>query len=198
MLTDKGDTSFAVLLALSYKNVDTIIKDIEECYDYLKKTCKCKASSDAIQGLSEVLAVSYGDMKEKCDKAIRIFNAFNDRKAEYGNGNEFIAIGSLVDIDIDPDTLVNEIIEADAYLKEKSGFGNSTMDKEKRLMYAALIVADACGGNTAIANNSMVSNTLSIIFAKRLSTFISIITNAISFLASMKAPDSEDSKNDEK
>lgn len=196
MLTDSGDTSFAVLLALSYKDVDTIIKDIDECYDYLKNTCKCKASSDALQGLSEVLAVSYGDMKEKCDKAIRIFNAFKDRSVDYSKENEFIALGSLVDADLDPDTLVNEIIEAEAYLKEKNGFGNSVMDKEKRLMYAVLVVADACGGNSAIANNSMVSSTLSIIFAKRLSVFVSIITNVISAVASKKASDSEDNSED--
>ncbi|MBR4779970.1 MAG: hypothetical protein IK014_01270 [Lachnospiraceae bacterium] len=40
----------------------------------------------------------------------------------------------------------------------------------------------------------LVSNTLSIIFAKRLSVLISIVTNAISALASMKAPDSEEEK----
>jgi stress-induced morphogen len=66
------------------------------------------------------------------------------------------------------------------------------MDKTKRLMYAVLIVADACGGNSTIANNSMVSSTLSIIFAKRLSVLVSIVTNAISAIASKKASDTEE------
>ena len=52
------------VVRLTDKSADTIVKDIEEAYDYLKNTCKVKASSDAVQGISEVLAISYGDTKD--------------------------------------------------------------------------------------------------------------------------------------
>lgn len=191
ILTANEDTSFAVFLALSYKDANTIINDVEECYKYLKETCKCKASSNAIQGLSEVLAITYGDMKHKCDKVMRIFNAFTAHEAEYGTGDEFVALGSLIDIDLDPDTLVNEIIEAEAYLKGKIGIGEK--ERKERLMYAALIVVYACGGNTAIMDNAVISDTLSILISQRISTMITIITNIISFAASA-AGSSEEKK----
>ena len=191
ILTASEDTSFAVFLALSYKDVDTIINDIDECYDYLKKTCKCKASSNAIQGLSEVLAITYGNMKAKCDKVMRIFNAFDAHGASFGSDNEFASLGSLIDIDLDPDTLVKEIIETEAYIKGKGGIGRDDKERKERLMFAALVVAYACGGNTAIMDNSVISDTLTLLIAKRIATTVSIIINIASFAGSAVGSDDE-------
>ncbi|MBO4421738.1 MAG: hypothetical protein J5783_07915 [Lachnospiraceae bacterium] len=38
----------AALMALSDRDTDLILKDMEECYLYLKKTCKLGASSNAL------------------------------------------------------------------------------------------------------------------------------------------------------
>ena len=96
---------------------------------------------------------------------------------------------------MDPDSLVNEIMETEKYLKEKSGFGDSRIDKKNRLMYAAFIVADACGNNSEIMSNSVINNTISAIIAKRISIMISIITNALSGIASAKSSSEEKEEN---
>ena len=192
VLTSSEDLSLAMFLALSYKDVDTIIKDIDEGYDYLKNTCKVKASSNAVQELCEVLAVSYGDMKEKCDKVLRIYSTFSNHKAEYGSDLEFASLGSLIDIGLDPDSLVREVIEAEEYLKDKGGNVIRTMEKKQRMMYAALLVADACGSTSAVMSGSVLNNTVSMLIAKRISTMISVILNGVSLLASAASKDGEE------
>ena len=174
-LTSSEDTSFSVLLALSYKDVDTIINDIEEGYSYIKKTYKSGVTSNAVQCLCEVLAVTYGDMKSKCDKVMRIYKAFDERKSPFGKEQEFAAIGTLTDINLSPDELAGEILETDEFLKNQSGF--KSMDKSRRMMYATLLVADVYGKDAAIISNPLISNTLSIITAQRIAKIISIIGN---------------------
>ena len=188
VLTSTEDTSFIMLLALTEKSVDTIIKDIDEAYDYLKRTCKVKASSDAVQGLCEVLAISYGDTKEKCDKVVRIFNTFSDRGAKFGTDSEFIVLGSLINANIDTDTLVNEVLEAEARLKDLKGFKDSEMDRKKRMMYASMLVAEVYGMQSAVIGNSIISNALSTVITKQIATAVSIAIN----LASAAIPSGND------
>ena len=193
VLTSTEDTSFIMLLARTEKSVDTIIKDIDEAYDYLKRTCKVKASSDAVQGLCEVLAISYGDTKEKCDKVVRIFNTFSDRGAKFGTDSEFIVLGSLINANIDTDTLVNEVLEAEARLKDLKGFKDSEMDRKKRMMYASMLVAEVYGMQSAVIGNSIISNALSTVITKQIATAVSIAIN----LASAAIP-SDNDKDSEK
>ena len=193
VLTASEDTSFIMFLALTEKSPETIIKEIEEAYDYLKKTYKIRASANAVQGLSEVLAISYGDPKEKCDKVVRLFNTFTERKAKFGSDSELIVLGSLINVNIDTDTLVNEILEAEVRLKDLKGFKDSEMDRQKRMMYASMLVSDVYGMPSAIIGNSIMSNALTTVIAKQIATAVSISVNLVSFLLPR-----EDNKEDDK
>lgn len=95
------DLSYAALMALSDRDTDIILKDMEECYSYLKKTCKLGASSNALQGLSELFAMTDGNHQEKCERIAALYKLLKEKKAEvsYGivspaAGNTFIT-GSL-------------------------------------------------------------------------------------------------------
>lgn len=180
ILTAPEDTSFIMLLALTDKSVDTIISDIREAYDYLKNTCKISRSANGIQGLSEVLAASYGDTKDKCDKAVRIINSFKAHGVKYGTDTELSVLGSLIDLNIDTDTLVNAIIETDALLKENKGFKDNQMDETKRLMYASMLAAEVYGKQSPVIGNSIISNTISAVIAKQISLAATISFNLIS------------------
>ena len=67
ILTSSDDSIFAVMLALTEKPVDQIIDEMEECFNYLKKEIKLNVGANEFQGLGEILALTDGDMKEKCD-----------------------------------------------------------------------------------------------------------------------------------
>ena len=187
VLTASEDTSFIMLLALTEKSPERVISDIEEAYDYLKNMCKVSATANAIQGLSEVLAISYGDTKEKCDKVVRICNTFADRKAKYGSDSEFVVLGSLISVNIDTDTLVDEILEAEVRLKDLKGFKLGEMERKKRMMFASMLVSEVYGLQSDVIGNSIMSNALSAVIAKQIATAISVGVN----LATMAIPKGE-------
>ena len=180
VLTSKSDFSFIMFLALSYKDVDTILKDMEDGYEYLKKTYKLSISGNAVQGLCELLAATYGEIQAKCDRVVRIYNAFKNHKSSYGTDAEFSTLGILADIDENPEKLVNEIIEVAAYLKDKEGFNDKVSGNKQRLMYATLLVADRYNRNADILHNPLISNTLSILTTQRVVKTITILVNIAS------------------
>lgn len=177
ILTSKSDFSFIMFLALSYKDVDTILKDMEEGYDYLKNTYKLNVTGNAMQGLCELLAVTYGEMQSKCDRVVRIYKTFKNHKSAYGSDAEFSTLGILADIDESPEKLVDEIIEAADYLKEQSGFTDKVSDRKQRLMYATLLVADVYSRNADVLHNPLISNTLSILTTQRIVKTITVLVN---------------------
>ena len=194
LLTSTDDASFIMFLAISNKSVDQILADLEEGYEYLTKTCKARVNPDPAYELCEVLAVSYGDMKEKCDKVMRIFNAMMKRDAEYGSGSAFSSLGAFIDVDAEPETVANEIIGAEECLKKMKGFGGMSMDRRTRVMFASLIVAGIYGRNLEAAGNSIIANTLALVWAKQIASMISAATSVASSLltASLKTETTEE------
>ena len=176
-LTSVDDTSFIMFLAISNKSIDTILADLEESYLYLTKTCKVSVGADPAYELCEVLAVSNGDMKEKCDKVMRIHSALSKRNKEYNTGLSFSALGSLIDIDMDAEKIADEIAGAETCLEDQKGFGRTSMDHATRVMFATLVVASVYGSNVTAAGNSVISNTLSLVWAKQISSMVSVAAN---------------------
>lgn len=162
ILTSSEDTALVSLLAMTDRDNDSIINDMEECFTYTKKELKLKAEANSIQALSEILALTEGNMKGKCDKVAEIFNAFKDQKSKFGTYLEFPALATLINIDMPTDDLVAEIIEAADFLKHNKGFGGLSMDKKTRLMFAALLASQVYSPDLdpseGITNQMIVTN----------------------------------------
>ena len=195
ILTAADDTSFIMFLAITRKNVDAVLSDLTEGFTYLTKTCKSKINDDPAYELCEVLAVSYGDMLEKCDKAMRIYKALDKKGSDYGSGYVVSSLGTLIDIDIEPDKLADEIVEAEVYLKSQKGFGEASMDRKTRVMYAALLASDVYGKNQAATGNSVISNTMSIVWAKKIAKMISMLIQVAPTVASAAIEKTDTDKN---
>ena len=175
ILTSSEDIVFATLLAMTDKSVDTIIEEMEQCYTYLKDDVKLRVGANEIQGLSEVLALTDGDMKTKCDKVVKLYNTFKEHKVRYGTEyNEFASLGTLIDIEENPDVLVSEIIETEAYIKSHKGFGDWTMNKKQRLLFAAMIVGEVYGGENSVSLNSAIRSSVSAVIAAEVAMIICI------------------------
>ena len=65
ILTSSEDIVYVVLLAMTDKDVDTIINEIEDCYEYLKKDVKLKVGNNELQGLGEILALTDGTYRRQ-------------------------------------------------------------------------------------------------------------------------------------
>lgn len=197
-LTSSEDTTSVMLLALSYKNVDTIISELEEGYRYLKETPKLSVSGNAAQNLCEVLVVSYGDIKTKCDKVVKIRKAFKNLKSDFGSAEELATIAALVDEDMSPEALAAEIIEASDFLKSQKGFEDGSINAGQRTMYVTLLAAGVYGKGSNMMSGPAISNSFSVINAKRIASTISIVTNLVSGVISGLIEDSGKKEQEEK
>ena len=176
MLTSSEDISYAVLLAMTDKDVDTIISQIEECFHYLKKEKKINVGANEIQGVAEVLALANGDLREKCDKVALIYETFKKQGVKYGKYyNQFASLGTLTDIEIDTEELVNEIIETSNYLKHEKGFGGFSMDGKMRLVFAVMLVGGVYTRNSEVTNNSIITSTVALVVAEQIAVMICIM-----------------------
>lgn len=176
ILTGSEDIIFAVLLAMTDKDVDTIIEEMEDCYKYLKKEVKLKVGANEIQGLAEVLTLTDGNMREKTDKVLAIYNAFLDKGVKYGTSyNEFSSLGALIDLDVDKDTLVDETIEVAEYLKENKGFGSWSINSKQRIMFAAMLVGDAYQKGTIESTTSVVNSSIVMAVAEQVAIMACIV-----------------------
>ncbi len=180
IITNAEDISYVMLLALSDRSVDAIISDMDECFDHVKNTCKISADPDVIQGLSENLALTDGDIKEKCDKVIRLFNALKESVPDLTYGYSFLALCSLIHMDETAEDLISEIVDAEIYLSDSDGFcNNNSMDKSTRLLFAILLVAETYGSSSSMVSNSFINSAFGIIKAQQIASMISVMAQVL-------------------
>ena len=143
-LTGMEDLIYTMRLTLSDKPVDDIIREMEQCYTYLRKTRKIKAGHDEVQGVSEILTLSNEDVSAKCEKVAALRETFDKHKAKYADYyNVTASLGVLINLDMDMDKMVEEIIELSEYLHPHPGFGELYMDKKLLTMFSAMLLYDA-------------------------------------------------------
>ncbi len=176
-LTSSGDTASVILMALSYKDVDTLINDLEEGYEYIRNTYKGVITSDAAQGICEIFAMTYGDIKSKCDRFMKIYKAFKAKKETLYGDQDCIVLASLIDIDMTPEALAAEISETAVLIKDINGLDGKSLDESKRKIYAALIVSDAHGKDALMIKNPVITNTISMITTQKIVNMITVISN---------------------
>ncbi len=173
-LTSDEDTCFAVLLAMTDKSVDTILFELEQTYQIIKK--HISFHDNAVYSLSQIITAFDGNFEDKCEKIISLFNCFKSKGAKYGKEYELASIAALLDIDMDEEELVNEVIETADYLKSQKGFGMMSMNNHTRLMLGTIIVSELLTGSSKNAEASVLNGALSTIIAEETALMLSIMT----------------------
>ena len=173
ILTSSEDMVYVILLAMTDKSVETIYNELEECYTYLRREAKLRVSDNEFQGLSEILALTDGDIIEKTAKAVDLYRTITAHGIKWGDSyNEFGSLGILIDLGVDNDTLVDEIAEVNEYLKKCKGFGSWTLDNKQRLMFSAMLLGGAYAEENQLINSSAVSSTVAMIIAEEVALMI--------------------------
>ncbi|MBQ2100474.1 MAG: DUF4003 family protein [Lachnospiraceae bacterium] len=164
MLTSGEDTAFAALLSASGKTFDQIIDETEYCYNVMKR--KFSYHNNAVQSLSHVLTLMPGDAQAKCDRVSAIYDALLTKGVTYGKDYELASLGALVTVDMTPEELAGEIAEACTFLKGCKGFGDWSLGKKTRAMFAALLAAQAFSPNSVVMDTSILSTSLAMVIAE--------------------------------
>ena len=111
-------------------------------------------------------------MKEKCDKTIKFYQTFKEHGKRYGVENSELAVmGTLIDIDEDPDAIVDEIIETAEYLGTHKGFGAFSLDKKQRLMFATILVSEAYS-NDSLNGNAAINSSIAAVIAEEMAVMM--------------------------
>ncbi len=115
-------------------------------------------------------------VKEKCDKAIDIFNLLKERGQKYGKDYSFASLGVLTNIEMDKNALADEIAEAAEFLHEHKGFGNWALGSEERRMFAAMVVAAVYGEDSANMTSTAITNSIAVAVAEEIAILMLMVS----------------------
>ncbi|MBR1758082.1 MAG: DUF4003 family protein [Lachnospiraceae bacterium] len=169
-LTSNEDMPFASLIACTEKDTDSLIEEIEACYQLLRS--KFALHDDAVYSLAQVLSISTMEVTPKCQRVLDIYWALRDRGYKYGKSYELASLGTLIDLPLTADEIAEEIIDASLYLKTQKGFRGLDMDKRTRLMFAAMLVANVYAPEESSLSASITSSTVTTAVAEEIAVMI--------------------------
>ncbi|MBP5453800.1 MAG: DUF4003 family protein [Lachnospiraceae bacterium] len=177
ILTDDDDMVLVSLLAMTTDPVEKIVEDTESCYLIMKNKFH---DLNAVQSLSHVMALQEGPSIKKCEKVEALFDAFKALKRRFPTDMALPTLGALLGIDMDPQALASEIVEAADYLKTFKGFGSFSMGNRTRLVLASLLACECFAEDKRPARYITYTNILTMLIAAEIVVAVTIATAATS------------------
>ena len=128
----------ALLLAISYNDANEAIEEVEKCYNTLKKFL---LGSVQLYRLSHFITLMNGEVKDKCNRFIQMYKYLKSIGVNYSIIEGIDVYGIFVNLDKEPRTIIDEIIDVDNFLLRQRGIQYNKIDKKIRLSFAAILVA---------------------------------------------------------
>lgn len=163
-LTSSEDSVYAAMLAMSEKNDESIVAEVESCYRLLKREF---SSGNAVQSLSHVLALCEGSAEDKCRAAMELFRELKASGHKYGTGYELATLGVLAMLPAELETIIRDIAEADSFLAAQKGYGFFGPGKKQRLMHAGMLVTSDYMKDNRAMQGAAVHGTIALIAAQQ-------------------------------
>lgn len=173
-LTSTEDSTFAVLMAFCSQSNEELIHDIETCYSILRSSF---SNRDAVQSMSHVIALAGGDVTANAQKAIALYDSLKASGRKYGKSYELAVLAALSVLPVDIETLTEEVLHADSFLAEQKGYGFWGLDKDARLMHAAMLVSFDYAESTAAAA-AAITGTVAMVAAQQAALDCAIVAAA--------------------
>jgi len=138
-LTSTDDYGFAAMLAASDSEVESTIREMEACYRLLQNYF---GKGNALQSLTHILALGEETAEIKCKRVVDIYEALSSKGCKPSKYSQLSALGILVLISKDVETITEEIKAVYDMLLEKKGFGKWSITRHDRVMYSAALVSN--------------------------------------------------------
>ncbi|MCL2718828.1 MAG: DUF4003 domain-containing protein [Lachnospiraceae bacterium] len=181
--TGEDDYIFAVMFALSDIEVITGTERMEQLYQRLKKEFK-RAGGNSIQTLSQVLALG-GKTDEALEHLLILRKVLKKRKIRMDKTYTLPALGVLSLLPLDGDSLADNLLEAQNYLRAQKGFGKFSVPEQELLLYSSALIsvsyAKEMKGNVAASITNTITN---IIIAQQVAIMIAAISASTAAAAS--------------
>lgn len=169
-LTSSEDIVYCLLLAVSDKNEDEIIKQTEECYNLLKNNF---SSANAVQTLSHALTLYDGSSNEKCQKFMTLYNDLKASGYKYGKSLELSTLSLVGNINVENHEFIEKFGEVNIYLKSQKGYGLLGIDEKQRYMHTIMILLKYYGAEGDNTTN-FANTTISILIAQQIAAMSAV------------------------
>lgn len=155
-LTSENDLPFAALMAAAGRDAGSAYAEAEEIYALLQD--KLHAQKDTKQMLSHILAIRGGSADSKCEKLSALAESLKAAGHSLGRGSRLAMLGLLGDSGLPTDALVDQICEADEFLKQYKPFkGLFGLGRESRRMFAVQMVNASRPGEDSLGASAMMA-----------------------------------------
>ncbi len=146
-----SDMPFAVIAAVNGREPEDMFNDEKAAKNYIKKAIT--VDNVTSPSMAKCIALTDGDVIEKCSRVCDIVMALKKAKCSTGQGRVNILLSLASYLDLDNDEMVSEIVAADSILKKYKPFkGLTGVEPEFRRLMAILCVMiryDQTGGALA-------------------------------------------------
>lgn len=163
-LTSGEDSVFAAMLALSNLTDEQVVERTERCYRLLKSEF---FTSNAVQALSFVLALSDGKEQDNCSATIELFRGLKAKGYKYGTNYELATLGVLATLPAERSAVMADIMEVDDFLSKQKGYGVFSIGRKQRIMHAGMIVTSDYTGASETMKNVAIGSTISMVAAQQ-------------------------------
>ena len=137
-LTNENDLSYIAMMALSGKDMDRQLEEVEMLYAALKE--RFHMPSDTAQSAALVLSMSSKPADQKAESFISFYQALKEVKHATSKGKAMSVYAAFTDLDAPRELLVDEIGQAEDWLRHQKGYGILSSSDVRRVMAAALVL----------------------------------------------------------
>lgn len=154
--TGQDDTIYAAMLGLSGKDPRDGAEQIEQLFQRLKSEFWSKNS---VQALSQILVLG-GKCEEAVQHVLDLRNVLRNKGIKLDKTYTLPALGVLSLLPVEGAVLAQDILEAQAYLREQKGFGAFSVTSQELLLYAAAIISSSYAENSDGINTASISTSV--------------------------------------
>ena len=137
-LTNENDLSYIAMMVLSGKDMDRQLEEVEILYAALKE--RFHMPSDTAQSAALVLSMSSKPADQKAESFISFYQALKEVKHATSKGKAMSVYAAFTDLDAPRELLVDEIGQAEDWLRHQKGYGILSSSDVRRVMAAALVL----------------------------------------------------------
>jgi hypothetical protein len=167
------DYIFAVMLSLS--NIDDItgVSRVHELYELLRPEFK-KASANSVQSLAHVLVLG-GKPDEAIGHLLLLRDSLQSRRIKLDRTATLPALGAISLLPMDANMLVEDLRQAQIFLRAQRGFGSFSISAQEFLLFSSTLISSVYAKEYDDLVNSPPFSIADIIVAHQVYIAVSVI-----------------------
>ena len=171
--TGQDDYIFAVMLGLSDIDDTFGVQRVQELFERLRPEFKM-AGANSVQALAQMLTLG-GKSDEALGHLLLLRNTLRSRRIKLDRAYTLPALGALSLLPVDGNILVEDILEAQRFLRSQKGFGSFSISTQELLLFSSAIISSVYArdlSDTVVSSTSV--SIINIIIAQQIAMIVAV------------------------